>query len=65
MLTISPHCGESGDSFGIGSGNGWIVTGGPRSLVDSGPLYAGANVTRISEILHCCASARRPDAVAR
>jgi nitronate monooxygenase len=24
---------------------------GPRSLVDSGPLYAGANVTRISDIL--------------
>ncbi|MFZ1153996.1 MAG: nitronate monooxygenase [Solirubrobacteraceae bacterium] len=24
---------------------------GPESLVDSGPLYAGANVTRISEIL--------------
>jgi nitronate monooxygenase len=24
---------------------------GPRSLLDSGPLYAGANVTRISEIL--------------
>jgi NAD(P)H-dependent flavin oxidoreductase YrpB (nitropropane dioxygenase family) len=24
---------------------------GPRSLLDSGPLYAGANVTRISDIL--------------
>jgi hypothetical protein len=23
---------------------------GPRSLLDSGPLYAGANVTRISDI---------------
>jgi hypothetical protein len=23
---------------------------GPRSLLDSGPLYAGANVTRISEV---------------
>jgi hypothetical protein len=46
--TLTPGHLLEGGNVGDWSGSADFT---PPSLVDSGPLYAGANVTRISEIL--------------